>query len=608
MNSRLFAHLVYASTALILLAATALAQVPPPPPPPNSAAPAASEAKATAGKTGSITGRVLGEDGQPLAGVSVSVARMSSDRTTNRTVSTDDEGNFRANNLAAGAYYVVATIPGFVGAPSNMMEGVMTGAARRYRLGESVTITMVKGGAITGKALDAAGQPLVGAPVWAIRVRDSEGRPVRETEAIGRPAMSDDRGVYRLYGLLAGSYLVYTSGVGEMFSIITGSREVSTYHPNATRDTAQEVPVAAGAEVQGIDIQHRGELGHAVSGTIVGASDSGSIVDQIIVELLQAGTGTRISATNLSTRSGNGFGIYGVPDGEYELLAQQRSFSNFGLSGTSAGSASAPRRVTVRGGDVTGIELKLLPLSSIAGRVVLEKLNKTDCQITRRGELEELLLVPRREDREARRGAFAYFAQDATPDNKGEFFVRDLEAGRYRLNVQLPSDHWYVKAMNFATPTAARPAPNRAAAARTTAPSLAASGIMLKGGEKLSGLTVTIAEGAAELRGRVDGKNLPSRLRVHLVPAEAEAASEALRYHEVVTREGGFVLPHLAPGKYWLHARVVPDDESEEKPAKPAAWDANERAKLRREAEAANNAVELKSCQRVNDAALRLGK
>jgi hypothetical protein len=550
---------------------------------------------------------VLGEDGQPLAGVSVSVARMSSDRTTSRTVSTDDEGHFRANNLAAGAYYVVATMPGFVSAPNHTMEGVMAGAARRYRLGESVTLTMVKGGAITGKALDAAGQPLVGAPVWAIRVRDAEGRPVRETETIGRPAMSDDRGVYRLYGLLAGSYLVYTSGVGEMFSVITGAREVSTYHPNATRDTAQEVPVAAGAEVQGIDIQHRGELGHAVSGTLVGTSDGGSAFEQVIVELLQAGTGTRISAINLTNRSGNSFGLYGVPDGEYELLAQQRSFTNFGLSNTSAGSASAPRRITVRGGDVTGIELKLLPLSSIAGRVVLEKLNKTECQITRRGELEELLLVPRREDREARRGMFAYIIQDATPNDKGEFLVRDLEAGRYRLNVQLPSDHWYVKAMNFATATAAvaRPAPARTAAARTTVPSLAASGLTLKGGEKLAGVTVTIAEGAAELRGRVEGKNLPSRLRVHLVPAEAEAAADALRYHEVVTRDGAFAFQHLAPGKYWLLARAVPDDEADEKPAKPAAWDANERAKLRREAEAANKVLELTTCQRVKDYVLQ---
>jgi hypothetical protein len=45
----------------------------------------------------------------------------------------------------------------------------------------------------------------------------------------------------------------------------------------------------------------------------------------------------------------------------------------------------------------------------------------------------------------------------------------------------------------------------------------------------------------------------------------------------------------------------VPDDESDEKPALPVAWNAEARAKLRREAEAANNAITLTTCQRVAD-------
>ena len=37
----------------------------------------------------------------------------------------------------------------------------------------------------------------------------------------------------------------------------------------------------------------------------------------------------------------------------------------------------------------------------------------------------------------------------------------------------------------------------------------------------------------------------------------------------------------------------------------PAAWDAGSRAKLRREAEAANTSVELQPCQRLSDYSLR---
>jgi hypothetical protein len=58
-------------------------------------------------------------------------------------------------------------------------------------------------------------------------------------------------------------------------------------------------------------------------------------------------------------------------------------------------------------------------------------------------------------------------------------------------------------------------------------------------------------------------------------------------------------------GKYWILSRTVPEDESDEKPAKPMAWDADARARLRREAETANQVLELFLCQRVKDFVVR---
>ncbi|HEX4945143.1 MAG TPA: carboxypeptidase regulatory-like domain-containing protein [Blastocatellia bacterium] len=596
MKQRTLLQLAIALAALILLVGIALAQVPPPP----AAAPtAASGSNAASGKRGSLSGRVLGDDGEPVEGATVMVMAMNRDRAGSRTLATDADGNFKANNLPATTFVVTATVPGYVDAQGGMPQAVMQNSTQRYRLGENITLTMVKGGAITGKVLDAAGQPLVGAPVFAIRARDGDGRPVAETLMTNQLRTTDDRGVYRLWGMQAGSYLIYTTGAGELYSLMSGGREVPTYYPNATRDTAQEVMVTAGAETQGIDIRHRGDMGHAVSGTVVGMAEASSTGQSIVaIDLLQLSTGTRIATTSVNARTGNGFALYGVADGEYELVAQQRSFS----SGQNEGSWMAvPRRVTVRGGDVPGIEMRLAPLGLIAGRVVLEKLEKTDCPITRRGELEELLLVPRREDKEVRRGSLNFVTQDATPNDKGEFAVRDLEPGRYRLTSQLPSDHWYIKALTL-------PAPARAAAAKPAALSFAASGLTLKSGEKLSGVTMALAEGAAAVNGRLEGKKPAARMRIFLVPAEKEAADDVLRYHEVVTRDTGFVFQHLAPGKYWLHARAVLDDESDETPAKPVAWNSTERAKLRQAAETANQTIELTTCQRVKDFALKLAK
>lgn len=593
MKFKMLFQLVLEFSIMILLAATATAQVAPPAPTEGAAASAG--VKVSNSTRGSITGRVLGDDGQPLAGVSVSVSSVSGSRRVRRAVSTDSEGNFKVNDLPAMAYDVAVTAPGFVNPQGGRPDAGSFNSTHRYRLGDNVTITMIKGGVITGKVLDGAGQPLVGSPVRAIRVRDGEGRLVYENPGAPRPGMSDDRGVYRLYGLQPGSYIVCAGGAGEILSSSIGLREVPTYYPSATRDTAQEVSVSASLEVRDIDIRHRGESGYAVSGRVVGASGAGAtLAPNVVIELFQSETGTLVASTNVDTRLGDGFGVYGVPGGEYEIIARQ-GVGDFDGRNEANSSASTPRRVTVRGGDVSGVELRLVALGSITGRVTLEKLNKADCQITRRGLLEELLLMPQREDQGKRLGAFAYFSRAATPDDKGEFVIRDLEAGRYHFNLQLPSDHWYVKAMSLAA----------AAPSRTAASSLAASGITLKSGEKLTGFALTIAEGAAGVSGRVEGKKLPARLRVHLAPAETEAVSDALRYAEVVTRDGSFSLNHLAPGKYWLLARAVPDDESDEQPAKPVAWDADARTKLQREAKAANQVIELTPCQRARDFVLK---
>jgi hypothetical protein len=133
----------------------------------------------------------------------------------------------------------------------------------------------------------------------------------------------------------------------------------------------------------------------------------------------------------------------------------------------------------------------------------------------------------------------------------------------------------------------------------------------LKQGQKISGLNVVIAEGAAALQGRAipatEGAKLPGRLRIHLIPAEIGAADDVLRYAETITTSGdAFEFKNLAPGKYLLYARLLPESESSETPSRPIAWDATERTRLRREAEAAKNQAELLPCRRVKNYPLKI--
>jgi hypothetical protein len=54
-----------------------------------------------------------------------------------------------------------------------------------------------------------------------------------------------------------------------------------------------------------------------------------------------------------------------------------------------------------------------------------------------------------------------------------------------------------------------------------------------------------------------------------------------------------------------MSARQASEKDANDDQSRPLAWDAVERAKLRREAAAAKNEIELKACERVKDHVLR---
>jgi hypothetical protein len=119
-----------------------------------------------------------------------------------------------------------------------------------------------------------------------------------------------------------------------------------------------------------------------------------------------------------------------------------------------------------------------------------------------------------------------------------------------------------------------------------------------------------LGEGAASIRGRLvadrEGASLPDRLRVHLVPAEPNSAEDTLRFIEAeVQSDSSFKLLNVAPGRYWLLARQLPEEESKKRLVRPQAWNSAARAGLRREAAASNVSIDLKPCQRVADYQLR---
>lgn len=556
---------------------------------------------------GSIGGRVVGEDGRPLANVQVYLSSRNGAERGGKSAHTDADGKFRFDSVEAGVYYFGAFLPGYVSASDPASE---RGERDYYRIGDTATIKLIKGGVITGTVTNPSGEPVVGATVNALRVRDAEGRPVGATARFYGPSTrsTDDRGIYRLYGLSPGSYIVMVGGKSQWAPSSQYDGFVPVYYPSATRDAASEVNVTAGQEVAGIDIRYRGEQGHSVSGTVSG----GALPDSYInVWLWPAQSMIPEATTFLSAREagGAGFEFDGVADGDYDLIAQSSSPKGESFD-------SEPQQVSVRGADVTGLKLKLSPMGSISGRFLVEAARDrgagAGCGSERQATPEEALIQARSDGRGGgkvrRRSPFSSSTIDVTPDSKGEFTLRNVGAGHYRIAARLPVESWYVRAITFeGASNATATASARTSAGRTTE-AVARSGLAIRSGERVSGLTITAAEGAAQVRGRVvaqEGAVLPARLRVHLVPASGESADDPLRFSETLTADGSFIFKQLAPGRYRVIARPVSEKGEAAANNRPAAWEANNRATLRREAERVNTVIELKACQRVDDYVLR---
>ena len=567
----------------------------------GTSAPAGEEAKASAGAPGSITGRVTSDDGRALGDIQVFLYGAYQGGPP-RAVTTDAGGRFQFKELKGGLYTLRAGTPAFI---EMLDESRSLWEPRYYRPGESAQLTLLKGGVITGTVMSPQGEPLTGATVRAIRVRDSQGRRVPTGAAGGgQIRMTDDRGIYRIYGLQPGSYLVVVGGgnpyIG-MFNLYEA--DTPTYYPSSTRDTAAEVLVRAGEEATGVDVRYRAERGHTISGTVSSAGDSSGRLS-LGVTLSRAGTGSFESQTYVADVGGKRiFSLNGVSDGEYEVVAQ--SYSERGEA-----TASRPLRVTVRGSDVTGLQLALAPLASIAGRVTLEPLRDEACPKSALDTaMQQTLITARRDEKDKERlPAGPFYVSGNIPNEQGEFLIRNLSDGSFRLTVRPPADDWYVREITLPG-TPPRPLPDKAKATdaqgRAMAPARAGT-VSVKAGDKTSGITISLAQGAASLTGRVKaqtgGAAMPSNLRVHLVPAERERAEDQLRYAETsVNGDGSFNFNGLAPGRYWMVLREGATDGDSRLPPRMLAWDEDARKVLRREAETVNQGLELKPCQRLTD-------
>ena len=541
---------------------------------------------------GSISGHVIASDGQPLAQARVSVIQVGSSGRS-ATSNLNPDGEFRRDNLVPGLYSVTAYLAGYV----SETDGQLTDRAY-YRPGDVVTIRMTKGSVITGKVSDVNGQPLVSVPVRVLNVRTLDGKSIPNLQVTER--YTDDRGIYRIYGLREGVYKVSAGGaVGFGFSASAFDRDVPVYHPSSTSAGASEVILHSGEEIANIDIRYHSERGHSISGNAIIPMDTSNQPSSISVSLVSIPDSTRLSTLYLpdnQSEIGQTFELLGVPDGEYFLTASRYSPLN---------PASTFAKVTVKGADIRGLILKLSAMASIEGRLVVQQSGSAQCRT--QGTLPQEFFVSSNAERSSteERKTFPNFGNSGAgfPDPKGDFKVNNLYSGTYRLRLRFPSEQWFLKSVEGRPASATTGGKNDKAIASAGVPT---DSLVLSAGEHKAGIRITAAAGGGTFRGRVEpelkGGAISHRILVTAVPADVEKQKDALRFAETFMRpDHTFELKNLAPGNYFIVARTVSEAVFADPNRDPSFNSSKDRLELIRIAAAAKTAFELKECQTTSD-------
>jgi len=203
----------------------------------------------------SVSGKVTLKN-KAVAGVRVFAEEQNSkfgSRAGYRAI-TDQNGNYKITNLPAGTYFVRPLAPSFTLEDEYTNNTVVINESEAV---EDINFALVPGGVITGKISDSDGRPLIEEPVT---IFPSDAASV-EGGVYGGELRTDDRGIYRAFGLRAGKYFV---SVGRNESLPGESRPSyrQTFYPSVTEfQKAAVLEVTEGSETKNVDIV----VGRAVS-------------------------------------------------------------------------------------------------------------------------------------------------------------------------------------------------------------------------------------------------------------------------------------------------------------------------------------------------------
>jgi protocatechuate 3,4-dioxygenase beta subunit len=343
--------------------------------------------------TASILGRVVAADtGRPLR--LVRVTATAPEVADGRVTMTDENGAFELPELPAGHYTLSASKAGYILVNFGQRRPLRAGRpieVRDQQRVRDIDFRLPRGSAITGRVVDQDGEPLVRASIRALRYRFVQGD--RRIEP-GGAAETDDRGIFRIYGVPPGTYFVSATAqpadIGAMrmmtesggrggmtISLESNSPDAAagltyapTYYPGvAALSDATPITVPISEEVAGVDFTLQLVTAARVTGIVLGGAAGGATV------MLVPDDTRGVGGQTYSARAGRDgtFSILNVPPGRYLAIARGGTGGRGGGGGRGGQQDSyAVQPLSVSGPLVSDVSLVLAAGMTVTGQVTFD--------------------------------------------------------------------------------------------------------------------------------------------------------------------------------------------------------------------------------------------
>jgi protocatechuate 3,4-dioxygenase beta subunit len=458
-----------------------------------------------------------------------------------RTV-TDAEGNYRFTKLAAGSYTVIPHAPAYV----LPLQGQWGGKGKLATLkdGEKIgdfDFKLLRGGVITGRVSDANNQPVMEQQV-RLEMLGEANSPRTDPWRGGNwnRFRTNDQGVYRIYGLPPGRYLVSFGADKNDRSVSIGAGTKGgfyelTFHPGTKdKNEAKIVELTEGAEAAGVDIK-LGERAKSftISGRVVDA-DTNKPVPRVYVAFGVLADGKRIGASGAEERSDaqGQFKMEGMKPARYAI------FAAFWDDQETEERASEPLEVEITDSDVADLEVKVRRGAKVSGTVFLEGVSDPAIQAKFAKYKIGAYAAPLSKDQ-----LVAPSWRQATPGADGSFRVVGLNAGKLEFSLaEWPRPRGF---------TLAR-------VERDGAP-VGEAGLQVNAGDEITGVRVVFVYNTGSVRGRVEVTNgaLAEGVRLVVSARRLNAPGAEEHFADNVDARNNFVIEGLGAGEYEIILRVL---------------------------------------------------